>query len=177
MSDVIVDKNATSKISLGIIANKRKYKLDNAAEGFSLMSSKKVSCVFRIACTLKEKVDVKKLQEALANILPRFPYFRVSIKKGFIWGKWITNLSIPKIMLEGQNTNQYIPIGRKKLLYRILVNHNSIAIECHHSLTDGHGSLIFLNSLIAEYFKIKKVEIDNWENIFNSKNTIKFFIK
>ena len=170
MSDVIVDKNATSKISLGIIANKRKYKLDNAAEGFSLMSSKKVSCVFRIACTLKEKVDVKKLQEALANILPRFPYFRVSIKKGFIWGKWITNLSIPKIMLEGQNTNQYIPIGRKKLLYRILVNHNSIAIECHHSLTDGHGSLIFLNSLIAEYFKIKKVEIDNWENIFNSKN-------
>ncbi|MHA1217886.1 MAG: hypothetical protein ACTSSN_12375 [Candidatus Heimdallarchaeaceae archaeon] len=169
MSEAIFDKNATAKFSLGIAADKRKYKLDNAAEGFSLMSSKKVSCVFRIACTLKENVDVKKLHKALANILPRFPYFRVSIKKGFIWGKWITNLSIPEIMPVEQYTNQYIPIGRKKLLYRILVNQNRIAIECHHSLTDGHGGLIFLNSLIAEYFNIKKTEIDNWENIFNSK--------
>ena len=159
-------KNTTARITLGTKADKRKYKLDNAANGFSLLYNKRVTNVFRIICTLKEEVELKKLHTALATILPRFPYYRVSVRRGLIWGKWVTNLEIPEIQPESQYPCQYISLGRKKLLYRIMVNKNKIALECHHSLTDGHGGLIFLNSLVAEYFRIQGIIINDWDGIF-----------
>ncbi|MCG3220288.1 MAG: hypothetical protein H7641_02815 [Candidatus Heimdallarchaeota archaeon] len=166
MSDLVLKKNTTSGITLGIKADKRKYKLDSTAIGFSLLSNKRVTNVFRIECILKEEVELERLRAALANILPRFPYFRVSIKRGFIWGKWVTNLAIPEIQSERQYPCQYIPFGRKKLLYRIIVTENKIALECQHCLTDGHGGLVFLNSIVAEYLRIKGVITKDWEGIF-----------
>ena len=165
MSDIILDRYTPSSVTLGIKVDKRKYRLDNAALGFSLMSNKRVSNVYRISCTLKELVDKEKLQEALTNVLPRFPYFRVSIRRGLIWGKWVTNLKVPEIQQEKKYTNQYMSQGRKRLLYRVIVNKNDINLECHHSLTDGHGGMIFLNSIIAEYYRIKGVKIENTSNI------------
>lgn len=166
MNVLITKKNKTAKTTLGIKADKRKYKLDNAANGFSLLSNKRVTNVFRIICILKEEVELKRLHAALSNILLRFPYYRVSIRRGLIWGKWVTNLAIPEIQPEGQYPCQYISLGRKKLLYRIIVNKNKISLECQHCLTDGHGGLIFLNSIIAEYFRINGVISKDCNGIF-----------
>ncbi|MHA1953688.1 MAG: hypothetical protein ACW96U_07070 [Candidatus Heimdallarchaeaceae archaeon] len=166
MSDLVLKKGTTSRISLGVKTEKRKYKLDSAAIGFSLLSNKRVTNVFRIECTLKEEVEIEKLQTALSNLLPRFPYYRVSLRKGLIWAKWVTNLSIPEIQSERQYPCQYISLGRNKLLYRVIVDKDKIALECQHCLTDGYGGFIFINSLIAEYFRIKGVKSSKCEGIF-----------
>ncbi|NPD89326.1 MAG: hypothetical protein HGN29_11420 [Asgard group archaeon] len=166
MNTPVLKKNASTRTSLGIKADKRKYKLDSAAIGFSLLSNKRVTNVFRISCTLKEDVEINKLHTALSNILPRFPYYRVSIRRGLFWGKWVTNLAIPEIQSERQYPCQYISLGRKRLLYRIIVNINQVTLECQHCLTDGYGGLIFLNSLIAEYFRIKGVILTEFNGIF-----------
>ena len=115
---------------------------------------------------MKEEVEIKKLQTALSTILPRFPYFRVSVRRGLIWGKLVTNLTIPEIQSERQYPCQYIPLGKNKLLYRIIVNKNDLILECQHCLTDGYGGFIFLHSLIAEYYRVKGVTITESEGIF-----------
>ena len=166
MSNIVLKRSKTVRITLGVKTDKRKYKLDSAAIGFSLLSNKRVTNVFRIECILKEDVEVEKLQTALSNLLPRFPYYRVSLRKGLIWAKWVTNLSIPEIQSERPYPCQYISLGRNKLLYRVIVDNNKIALECQHCLTDGHGGFIFLNSLIAEYFRIKGVKSSGCEGIF-----------
>jgi hypothetical protein len=125
-----------------------------------------VTNVFRIECSLKEKVEIEKLQKALSNILPRFPYYRVSVRTGFIWGKLVTNLATPKIQSERPYPCQYIPLGSKKLLYRIIVNENKIALEGQHCLTDGYGGFIFINSLIVEYFRLKGIKSSACKDIF-----------
>jgi len=92
--------------------------------------------------------------------------FRV-VKKGFFWGKLITNLKIPEIEIYDGNTNQRLPFGEKRLLFRILVKQNRIAVEFHHILTDGYGSSVFLNTLLVEYFKLKGISVIDWNNIFD----------
>ncbi len=157
--------NISTETTFGIKPNGKKHKLDVASIGFSLITNKRITNVFRVSCTLNEEIDTKQLQTAISNILPRFPYYRVSIRKGLIWGKLVTNLSIPKIEKENQYPCQYIPFGRNNLLYRILVDKNKISFEFHHCLTDGYGGLIFLNSLIADYFRIREESIEGWDNI------------
>ena len=167
--DLQLAKKTTAGISLGVRVDNRKYKLDSAAIGFSLLSNKRVTNVFRIECHLKEKVDAKKLHEALSNILPRFPYFRVSIRRGLFWGKWVTNLTIPEIQSERPHPCQYISFGRKKLLYRVIVNENRIIFECQHCLTDGYGGTIFINSLVTEYFRVIGIKSKECEGIFTPR--------
>jgi NRPS condensation-like uncharacterized protein len=166
MTKLISKKNTKSTISLGVIASNKKYKIDDVALAWSMLANKEVPCIFRLSCTLTEKVDKEILQKALTKILPRFPYFRVSLKKGFFWGKWMTNLAIPRIEDERGYTNQAIPFGKNRLLFRVLVNQNRISVEFHHILTDGNGSSIFLRSLLAKYFDIKGFSDSNWNNIF-----------
>ena len=167
MTELISRKSTETRKSLGVIASKQKYKIDDVALAWNMLANKEVPCIFRLSCTLKENVDKENLHKALTRILPRVPYFRVSLTKGFIWGKWMTNLTIPNIEDDEGYTNQYIPFGRKNLLFRILVKQNRIAVEFHHILTDGYGSLVFLNSLLAEYFNLMGVITTDWDNILH----------
>jgi NRPS condensation-like uncharacterized protein len=165
-------KNDIAETSLGVKVDKKKYRLDVASTGFSLMSNKRVTNVFRLSCTLNEEIDTNKLQRAISSIILRFPYYRVSIKKGLFWGKLVTNLAIPKIQTDSEYPCQYIPFGRKRLLYKIIVDNNKVSLEYHHCLTDGQGGLIFLNSLIAEYFRLKGLSIEGWNDILFAKDKI-----
>ena len=165
-------KNNKAAATLGIKADKKKYKLDVAATGFSLMANKRITNVFRLSCNLNEEIDTKKLQTAISMILTRFPYYRVSIKKGFFWGKLVTNPAIPEIQTDSKYPCQYIPFGINRLLYKIIVDKSKISIEYHHCLTDGLGGLVFLNSLIAEYYRIKGLSIEGWKDILLTKDKI-----
>ncbi len=168
MTDILMKEKSNASITLGITASKKKYDIDDVGLAWSMLANKEVPCVFRLSCSLREEVNKQILQNALSKTLPRFPYFRVSVKKGFFWGKWITNLTIPQIEIDDDNTNQRLFFGRRKLLFRILVKQNRIAVEFHHILTDGHGSLVFLNTLLAEYFKLKGISVKDWANVLNT---------
>ncbi|MFW9852893.1 MAG: hypothetical protein ACFFDS_08120 [Candidatus Thorarchaeota archaeon] len=171
MKDSVLKKDKAST-TLGVKADKKKHKLDVAAIGFSLMSNKRITNVFRLSCILNEEIDTIKLQTAISTIISRLPYYRVSIKKGLFWGKLVTNLAIPKIQTDSKYPCQYIPFGKKNLLYKIIVDKSKISLEYHHCLTDGGGGLIFLNSIIAEYFRIKGLSIEDWNDILLTKDKI-----
>ncbi|MHA1200216.1 MAG: hypothetical protein ACTSQF_12895, partial [Candidatus Heimdallarchaeaceae archaeon] len=149
-----------------------RFRIDNAATGFSLISSKKIPVVYRLSVDFKEEVNIQILQKAIEKVLPRFPYFRTSIRKGIIWGSWVTNLSLPEIQEEPRFTNQYIPLGKNNLLYRIIVKNHRFSIECHHALTDGTGSMMFFRSIIVSYLQLKYKLKKNWGEIFHPEDEI-----
>ncbi|MHA1171386.1 MAG: hypothetical protein ACTSQ3_04835, partial [Candidatus Heimdallarchaeota archaeon] len=64
---------------------KEKYRVDTAGTLFSLASSPKIPCVYRFWATMKDLVKVDGLQQALDNIMPRFPYYQVKFSRGFLW--------------------------------------------------------------------------------------------
>ena len=141
----------------------RTYSLDNAAIIFSLVSSARISALFRLSVTLKEPINVTLLQQALENIIVRFPYFRVNLRKGLFWYYWRTNLGIPKVMADSRNTCEEMPIRKIGIFpIRVRAFQNRIAVEFHHSLTDGTGGITFLKALLGEYMNLKGVKVKDW---------------
>jgi NRPS condensation-like uncharacterized protein len=143
------------------------YKLDNAATIYSLINTNKSPGLFRLSCTLKHRINVDNLQIALTRIMVRFPYFDVSLKKGFFWAYWEKNPNDPKIVAETKYPCQRLPIySRGVFPFRVKAYFNRIAIEFHHSLTDGIGGLIFLKALVAEYLHLRGITPEDWGDIF-----------
>ncbi|MHA1202193.1 MAG: hypothetical protein ACTSQ4_06710 [Candidatus Heimdallarchaeaceae archaeon] len=139
------------------------HRLENAATGFSLVSSPKIPQVFRLSATMKETINITQLQKALNNIIVRFPYFRVNMKTGFFWHFWETNLDYPRIYADSKYPNNFLPITQKgEFPFRVKAYKKRIAVEYHHCLTDGTGGLTFLKALVAEYLRVKRFKIQNW---------------
>ena len=61
------------------------YRLDNAGVLYSALKKEKYAPVYRFSAVMKEPVDSEKLQKAVDRTMPRFPGFRVRIRKGAFW--------------------------------------------------------------------------------------------
>ncbi|MBD3189279.1 MAG: hypothetical protein GF308_01470 [Candidatus Heimdallarchaeota archaeon] len=143
------------------------YRMDIAGKLFSLISSPRIPCVYRFLARLKRKVSKAKLQEAVNNIISRFPYYQVTMRSGFFWTYWETSKKIPQVRSDTEYPCQYIPIKKKEVFpYRIIAHENCIITEFNHSLTDGAGAVQFLRSLVGEYLHLQGVKINDWGNLF-----------
>jgi NRPS condensation-like uncharacterized protein len=110
---------------------------------------------------------VDDLQRALTRVIVRFPYFDVSLKKGFFWAYWEKNQNEPKVVAETKYPCQRLPVYSSGVFpFRVKAYFNRISIEFHHSLTDGTGGLIFLKALVAEYLNIRGITPKDWGDIF-----------
>ncbi|MGC9779790.1 MAG: hypothetical protein HZR80_11150 [Candidatus Heimdallarchaeota archaeon] len=148
------------------------YKLDNAASIFSMLSSDKSPSIFRMSCTLKQRINVKDLQTALNRIMVRFPYFDVHLRTGVFNYYWEKNPNDPKIVAESKYPCQKLPIyDRGVFPFRVRAYFNRVAVEFHHSLTDGTGAITFLKALVAEYLHLRGVDSNDWEDIFRINQT------
>jgi len=148
------------------------YRLDNAATLYSLISSSKEPCIFRLEVGLKKPITVKKLQLALDNIIERFPYYRVNLQRGLFWHFWNTNLAKPRIIADSVYPCERMPITKKGIFpFRVRAYKNRIAAEFHHSITDGVGGLIFLKALTAEYLNQKGIKNPDVNAIFRPDQT------
>lgn len=146
---------------------KRKYRQDSAGKLFTFSASKKIPCVYRFWAVLKDLIDVSLLQQALKNIMPRFPYYHVKLSRGFLWYRWKKVDEIPQVEKELDYPCQFIPIRNTRTFpFRIIANFNQIIIEFFHGLTDGTGALIFLRSLVSEYLVLKGYIVEDWGDIF-----------
>lgn len=142
------------------------YKIDNAAIIFALVLSKQRTSMFRLSATLKERIKVEQLQQAVDNIIERFPYFKVELKTGLFWHYWQTNENRIKLEPEVKYPNNYHPIKKEGVFpFRIRVYHKRIAIEFSHILTDGHGGMTFLRALIAEYLFLQGLKAEDYGDI------------
>lgn len=149
------------------------YRLDNAATLYSLASSHRIPVMFRLSASLVEPIKIITLQQALDNILVRFPYYRVNQKTGLFWFYWKSNFGKPKVIVDSKYPCKKMPIRKKGIFpFRVRAFKNRIAVEFHHSLTDGTGGLTFLKALIFEYLKLKKGIEEDPTDIFRPEQTV-----
>ena len=130
--------------------------LDNAAKIFPASLSRNWSNVFRISATLRDPVDPVCLQEALDEVVKRFPSTAVCIKPGFFWYYLEQLPHAPKVMDEKPYPLSRMPFDDiRKCAFRVLVYNRRIAVEFFHAVTDGNGGLVFVKTLVAEYLRRK----------------------
>lgn len=132
------------------------FKLDNAAKIYPASHNRYWSNLYRLSATLYEEVDLKVLEQAIKNTIPRFPSIAARLSEGLFWYYLRPVETPPPILAEYSYPLAYM--SKKELktcAFRVIVYKNRIALEIFHSLTDGTGGLIFLKSLIAEYLELK----------------------
>lgn len=130
------------------------YRLDNAALIYPSIQSDRITTMFRISMTLKEQVNPKVLQKSLEEVIVKFPFYRVRLKKGFFWYYLEHNPKLPRV----EKDVRY-PLGRlhpnlgTRYLFRVRYWKSRIAVEFCHVLTDGTGGITFLKALVFDYLK------------------------
>ncbi|QVK18346.1 hypothetical protein KHQ81_01120 [Mycoplasmatota bacterium] len=140
-------------------------RLDNAAKIYPLVESEYITTVFRFSITLDMEIKKDVLLKALNNIISRFPYYKVTLKKGFFWFyleennkdlKVFEDIKMPCRRMDRVENNGY--------LFRVLYINNKISVEFNHILTDGTGGLTFLNTIVYEYLKLEgyEVSVNDW---------------
>ncbi len=135
---------------------KRKwYRLDNTGKLYPSITNTRVSTVFRISATLKERVDPRILQKALDTMIKRFPYYKVNLKKGLFWYYFEHVDHYPIVEPEIYDPCMFMQFKSKKTFpFRVLYYHHKISCEFSHSITDATGVMIFLKSLLRTYFEL-----------------------
>ncbi|WP_341876987.1 hypothetical protein [Defluviitalea saccharophila] len=155
--------------------SKNWYKLDNAGKLYPSITSTRVSTVFRVSATLYDEVNPTLLQIALNNIIERFPYYKVNLKRGLFWYYFEYTRNYPVVEKETFYPCMFMHYKRKKSFpFRVLYFNKKISIEISHSITDGTGVVIFLKSLLVEYFRLidNKLCLEKDPGIFFSHDPI-----
>ena len=140
----------------GIPARSRKdvwYKLDLSAIVYPTLQRRDFSSVYRLSVMLKEKIDPVLLQTALDRTLPRFPTYKVAIRKGLFW-RYLepNNRPGPYVLEDIKNPCMPMPFkGNTRYLIRVYYYDRRISLEAHHSLGDGTGGMCLLQTLTAVY--------------------------
>ncbi len=137
------------------------YRLDNAAKIFPAVTKKSNTSVYRVEVRIKENVDPKRLQEAAALSLKRYPLLAVKLRRGVFWNFFDKNQS--PILISQENNypcSPLIPKQNRGYFLRVLYYQRQISLEIFHALTDGTGAVEFLKTLLYQYFRLKGKEID-----------------
>lgn len=130
----------------------RWHRLDNTANLFPVISSKKNPNVYRLSITLKEPVAPELLQQALEKVIPRFAAFKVRLRRGLFWHYLEANDEIPQIIPEDDYPCRVIdPMHNRHFLFRVSWFDKRINLEIYHALTDGTGGMQFLLALCCQY--------------------------
>lgn len=143
---------------------KRWFKLDNAAKLYPAVATARWSSVYRVSALLNAEVDKETLQKAVNNVMPRFPAFKVRLKRGFFWFYFEENTA-PLYVLHDEG-HPCMPLrfsGNNGYMLRVLYGRHRISAEFFHALADGTGGMCFLKTLVTEYLRLTglHVQFDN----------------
>ncbi len=122
------------------------YRLDLSAIVYPTLQRRNFSSVYRISVLLNKKIDPVILQQAVEQTMPRFPTFKVAMRKGVFWRYLEPNQS-PGPFVEPDIVNPCMPMSfkrRGRYLIRIYYYERRISLEVFHSLSDGSGALYLL---------------------------------
>lgn len=133
------------------------YKLDLSAIVYPTLQRRDFSSVYRLSVVLKEPVEPDLLQEALDMTLPRFPTYKVAIRRGLFW-RYLEPNNRPGPYVQEDIKNPCMPMdfkGNNRYLIRVYYYGNRISLEAHHCLGDGTGGMCLLQTLTAVYLELK----------------------
>ncbi len=137
------------------------YRLDNAGVLYSALKKEKYAPVYRFSAVMDEKVDPSALQRAVDRSMPRFPSFRVRIRKGVFWCYFESN-NKPGPFVQPDISNPCQPIRDKEdndWLIRFFYYEYRISFEAFHAISDGSGALTFFRTVLAEYLRERGVNV------------------
>lgn len=132
------------------------YKLDLSAIVYPTLQRRDFSSVYRLSVVLKDEVDPALLQKALDQTLPRFPTYKVAIRKGLFW-RYLepNNRPGPYVMEDIRNPCMPMPFkSNNRYLIRVYYCGRRISLEAHHCLGDGTGGMCLLQTLTASYLRL-----------------------
>ena len=136
--------------------SKNWMRLDNAALIFPAIRRRRWVNVFRVSATLDEAVDPAVLQQAVTELMPRFPSMYVRLRTGVFW-YYLEELPEPPVVRE--DYAYPLTLMQEKELrtccLRVMYFQDRIAVEFFHSLTDGTGGMVYLKTLTARYLELK----------------------
>ncbi|MDD3212134.1 MAG: hypothetical protein PHY64_00545, partial [Eubacteriales bacterium] len=131
------------------------YPLDNGAKQYPLVMRKGQMAMFRLTATLAEPADPVILQLALHFVLHRFPHYATRMRKGAFWYYLQTCRTRYIVSEEQEQYCQAIDLDDdSNQLFRVMYRENRVSVELFHILADGTGGLVFLKTLLAEYYRI-----------------------
>jgi hypothetical protein len=125
------------------------------------------SGVFRLSAVLNQCVDADLLQQALDDIMTRFPYFRVNLKQGVFWHYLEESSNRLVVQSDCHYPCQPFAMYHKQDLMRILYSKHRISVEFFHGLTDGGGGWIFVKTLLRRYLELSGVSISGYQGCIN----------
>lgn len=146
-------------------------RLDNSAKLFPLIVNKNNKNMFTLNYSLTEKVNADVLQEALTITLPRFPSFKVRMRKGIFWYYFENNENPAQIYpLDPVPFKKITPNNCNGYQFRISYFENTIVADFFHAICDGTGAGEFMKSLLYTYFNLLGYNI-NSDNLVLTVNS------
>lgn len=145
------------------------YRLDLSGIVYPTLQRRNFSSVYRLSVLLKETIDPDILQRAVDMTLPRFPTFKVSMRKGVFW-RYLEPNDRPGPFAEPDIVNPCMPMSFKtnsRYLIRIYYYQKRISLEVFHSLSDGGGAMYLLRTVTAVYLRLKGYGIPDGHGVLN----------
>ncbi len=150
------------------VPTKNWFRLDNAGKLYPAIKNSRWTSLYRMSVALNEPVDPVALQQAVNDILPRFPSFAVRIRKGVFWYYLEENTSPFSILRdEGHPCIRMRWKENGGYLFRVLYHDRRISIEVFHAIADGSGSIVFLKTLVAQYLRRRGIDIPKSDGILD----------
>ncbi|MDA3850571.1 MAG: hypothetical protein PF447_04800 [Spirochaetaceae bacterium] len=148
-------------------------KLDNAGKLYPSLVSSKNTTLFRISARLKRVVKANLLQQALEALVPRFPYYHVHLQRGAFWYFFIPQQSFPKVEKDSRYPCMKMAIRQRgRFPFRVRAFKYKISVEFSHILTDGTGALLYFETLLAEYLRLREGLDQPFEGIINPNDPV-----
>lgn len=136
------------------MVKQEKYALDSSAFVHLASLDKNYSNIFRLTITLTEKIRPVMLANALYQIAPYFPTIVAGIRKEFFRYVVVPCREMPKVSTDTECLKRMTEKEIKQCAIRVLYKENEISVEIFHAITDGHGGIVFLKCLTAEYLRL-----------------------
>lgn len=146
------------------------FRLDNAAKLYPAISSVQWTSMFRLSFVMTEAVSPQRLEDAVNQVLPRFPAFRVRLRKGLFW-YYLEEIS-DRFHVAQDVGHPCAPLGRGEnsgYLFRVKYGHRRISLEMFHALADGTGGLIFLKCIVAQYLRLQGIPVPCEEGMLDPR--------
>ena len=136
--------------------NRPWLRLDNAALIFPAVRNSRWVNTFRLSADLKDSVDPGVLQQAVEDLIPRFPSFYLRLGTGLFWYFLEEVKEVPKVRPEYAYPLTHMSVKeQRRCCFRVLYHEKRVAVEFFHVLTDGSGALVFFKNLLAQYIWLR----------------------
>ena len=132
------------------------YPLDDGAKQYPLTMRQGQMAMFRLAAVLDAPVNPVLLQLALTFTLRRFPHYASRLRRGAFWYYLQPHTARYTVNPDQGEVLRAVDVSdESEQLFRVLHKGNRVSVELFHILTDGMGGMMFLKSLLAEYYRLQ----------------------